>query len=938
MMMKRIGFILIGILFFSQTLLAQKGTLSGKIIDKETGETLIGATVAVKGAPIGTITDFDGNYSLKLSPGTYNIEVSYVSYQPQVFKNVEIISGEVTKINTSLAKAQTEIGQVVVTARARQRTENAMQVLQKKSAKMMDGISSEKITKLGDSNAAEALKRVTGVSVQSDKYIFVRGLSDRYTKITLNNSIIPALDPEKNTVQMDIFPSNIIENIVVHKTFTPDLPGESTGGHVDIETKDFPDKFTLNFSSSFGYNPQANLNSEFLSYPGGNTDLFGYDNGARDIPGMAQNALRTMVNKDLGEINEFTFPNKINDITESFEPVMSPNENTSFLDHSHKLSIGDNIELFGKSFGYNASLSYSRDYSFYDDGINGLYEESVTPSPLKILNDNQGKEKVLIAGLLNMNMKLNNNNKIGARYMRNQSGNKVARYQDGYFYYESTYNTVRNLGWMERSFNYYQLHGKHVFPQLNKTTIEWQTSFTDMTQDEPDLRFFENLYDINENGDAYGWKIKTNDVPVRFWREMNETDINAKMDIEIPVSLFDKDAKIKTGGSYIFKDRDLQSVQFSLNSYLTTFPGGNVHSYLDNNVYSESNTTGYKYKSDHNQNLNNSYRADQSIYAAYGMIDAPIGSDLRLVTGVRYERSETYSENKVEETDRNYKQGEINNTDFLPSLSLTYELKKDMNLRLSASQTVARPKFQEIGTSYYDYKRGAYIYANPDLKQTSISNFDVRWEYFFDRGEKVALSGFYKNFQDPIEFRLKTGTQNYEIEPFNSDEANLYGLELELIKNMDFIPGMKNFTIGGNFTFIKSVINIPQDIINYIREKDPDRDDTRPMLGQAPYIINAFMGYKNKEHDISSNLGFNITGEKLYLITKGRLPYVYEEPRAMLNFNVSKTFENGFSVELAVDNILDADYKATHHFDSEDRYLRKYSEGRTFSISLSYSL
>jgi outer membrane receptor for ferrienterochelin and colicin len=145
-------------------------------------------------------------------------------------------------------------------------------------------------------------------------------------------------------------------------------------------------------------------------------------------------------------------------------------------------------------------------------------------------------------------------------------------------------------------------------------------------------------------------------------------------------------------------------------------------------------------------------------------------------------------------------------------------------------------------------------------------------------------------------------------------------------------------TVGGNFTAIKSVINIPDDILEYIRERDPDREATRPLLGQAPYIINAFLGYNNSKHNISANLGFNVTGEKLFLITKGRLPYVYEEPREIVNFNISKAFENGIAVELAVDNILDSDYKATHHFENEDRYLRKYSEGRTFSVSLSYTL
>jgi len=349
--MKKIGLVVISFIFLTASSFAQKGTLRGKIIDKGTGETLIGATIMVEGTTNGTISDFDGNYSLTLNPGTYKIRVSFVSYEKKLFEDINIKPGKVTILNVNLGKSETQIGEVVVTARARQRTENAMQIMQKKSARLMDGISFEKISKLGDSNAAQALKRVTGVSVEGGKYIYVRGLSDRYTKITLNESSIPALDPEKNTVQMDIFPSNIIENIAINKTFTPDMPGESTGGHVNIITKDFPSKFTLKFSTSFGYNPQANLNNKFLTYPGGKTDWLGYDDGTRAIPDLAREALDRMVEEDLGIIDEIQFPNNITEITKSFKPVMSPREGYSFLDHGHKFSIGDQIKLFGKNMG-----------------------------------------------------------------------------------------------------------------------------------------------------------------------------------------------------------------------------------------------------------------------------------------------------------------------------------------------------------------------------------------------------------------------------------------------------------------------------------------------------------------------------------------------------------------------------------------------------------
>ncbi len=345
--MSRKIFLIIGIiLIFSIRIFSQTGTLRGNVFDEKTGETLIGATIMLPGTTIGVSTDFDGNYSLTLPVGKHEIKISYISYETKKFSEITIKSGEITILNTSLGEATLDIEAVVVTAKATQKTESALQVLQKKAPQVMDGISAEQITKLGDNNAAQALKRVTGVSVQDGKYVFVRGLSERYTKVTFNGAEIPALDPERNTVQLDIFPSNIIESIIVNKTFTPDMPGESTGGQVDIITKDFPEKFTFQFSTSFSYNPQANLNEDFITYKGGNTDWLGIDDGTRNIPAVAQDALDRMVNENYNQINQVYFTTQeLNDISNSFSTEMEPIKKNSFLNNSDKISLGDQVQL-----------------------------------------------------------------------------------------------------------------------------------------------------------------------------------------------------------------------------------------------------------------------------------------------------------------------------------------------------------------------------------------------------------------------------------------------------------------------------------------------------------------------------------------------------------------------------------------------------------------
>lgn len=932
-MRNKIIFLALVSIFFGINAFAQQGYLRGRVIDNGTGETLVGVTIFVTGTTMGTTTDLDGNYTLSLAPGVYTISVSYISYTTQTFPETEIEEGQVTLLDVNLEESTTELQEVVITAKARRNTEAALQVMQKKSASMIDGISSRQISRLGDGDAAAALKRVTGVSVQDGKYIFVRGLGDRYTKITLNGADIPAMDPEKNTVQMDIFPSNVIENIVVRKTFTPDMPGESTGGNVDITTKDFPEQMNLHFSAKVGYNPQANLSNDFLDYTGGDTDWLGMDDGSRDIPSIAEYYLE--LNQQISRTG-YTEP-QLHDISSAFNPEMAPTTKKSGLDQEYKFTFG-NQNTFGESaIGYNLALSYSSEYDYYNDGEFGLYEEDINPSPWKVFNPVQySGHGVNLAALANIAFKINQNNKIGFAYLRNQSGKKTSIRRDGYFYYESRYDTDRSMGWLQRVFDSYQLDGKHVINSLGGLTANWMFSYVKMNQDEPDLRFFETLQEDPNDTVMY---LKTNDKPGRFYRFMEEENINAKVDFELPLTIRGDNAKIKFGGAYVNKDRDLQDTKFDLDNIYTKLYTTDVNQFLIEDVITIDNPLGYIYKADREQDKNNSYQAGQYIIAGYAMIDFLLVNNLRLVGGLRIEKSFMDVKNLVPETDNKYKSGELDELDFLPSLQLIYALNETMNLRLGGSQTLARPSFREIGTNYYDYKTGMFISGNQDLQRSLITNADARWEWFFKPGEKVALSAFYKYFRDPIEQKLSVETQNFEIKYINTEDANVYGLEFEFRKKLDFIAALKNMHLGGNFTWVKSVVKIDSAELALIHQLEPDRNDTRPMMGQAPYIVNAFLGYMNQEIGLESNLAFNVTGPKLLIITRGATPYIYEQAYPSLNFNISKSFFENFSIQFSAKNLLDPDYKATHSYtNGEEINFLKFNMGREYSLKIAYSL
>lgn len=915
-------------------LFAQKGTLRGKIIDAENGETLIGAAVAIEGTTTGTITDFDGNYSIELDPGTYNVTYSFISYEKKKITQVEIKDGEVTIVDVNLGQADLQLDEIVVSAKANKSTETAVMVMQRKSGQIMDGISAQQISRLGDSNAAAALKRVTGVSVQSGKYVFVRGLGDRYTKTTLNNAEIPALDPEKNTVQMDIFPSNIIENIVVKKSFSPEMPGESTGGQVDIRTKDFPEKLTLHLSTSWEYNTLASMNDEFISYDGGKYDWLGLDGGQRAIPGQAQQMIDNMSSRDAEQISiasGYSY-SELNNFSTAFDTRVFPKAESSFLNHSYKFALGNQTKLFNKALGFNLALSYSNSFDYYGDGNANLYSDAI-PSAIKTLTDRVGSKDIKLTALANLNYKLSNNHKVGIRMLRNQSGSQTARYRYGILNYESseTETQERSLSYLDRNFTSGQIHGKHVIPGWNNTTITWLSSYTMMTQDEPDTRFFINLYE-----QELGYKFKTNNLPLRLYRDMEELNFDNKLDIEIPTKLFGQKAKIKLGGAYLFKDRDAGQNKVELTQLGNTIYNGahnlegNLTTFLTENVISDTNPLGFYYTIDPQNDKIQSYQAKSRVTSGYGMLDFHIGENLRMITGARFEYTYISVANMLAPNESDYSEGEIDQTNLLPTLALTFTPIDNMNLRIGASQTISRPVFREISPqSFFDYKLGMSFTGNPDLEACMVTNVDFRWEYFFDRSEMVALSGFYKAFDKPIETRLDPATQNFEVLYFNSENATIYGLEAELRANLDFIDLLQHFSLGGNLTLVKSSVDLTE-------QEQQDRDEeTRPMVGQAPYVVNAYLGYDNPEIKLNANLGFNISGKKLFLITQRATPYVYESPMPSLNFNISKGFGERFNVEFSVNNILNPDYEAYYDYD-EKLYNLRYSEGITFGLSVKY--
>jgi len=921
------------LLIFTLLVFGQQGTIRGKVTDDETGEELIGAAILIEATVQGSSADLDGNYTIEdVKAGTYRLRCSFISYETQLITDVEVKANEVTLMDIKLTTVSLGLEEVVVTAKAVRDTESALLTMQKKSASVMDGISSQQISKSGDSDAAGAVKRVTGVSIEGGKYVYVRGLGDRYSKTTLNGAEIPGLDPERNTVQMDIFPTNAIESMIVYKSFSPNL-NPFTGGLIDIVTKDFPEAFNVNFSASFEFNAQSSLNYDFQTYEGGNTDGLGFDDGTRDFPVQPVDIPLYPTNRDA-----------LDETTMKFNKIMEPNTETSFLNQNYSLAVGDQVKLFGKPLGFTVGLSYKMDELFYNDGERGLYK--LTDANAQVLNTEQkynetaGQTETLLGSLVSLNFKLNNNNKLGYVLLYNHSGIKNAFYHIGEKPSDEIGMIIQNreLGFQERSIFANQLKGEHFIESWGK--INWIVSYTTSKQTEPDLRFFTNSYYTDAIGDAQ-FEINPSKykVPSRFNRGMDELNMDSKIHFELPFTFLGGNSKFKLGTAYVYKDREFTEEKIDYQAQIQYY-NGSVSDYLeDSNIgqnhpmYDPITRQNYGLYVQNATDTRNSYTGLQSVIGGYAVVDLHFTPKFRAELGLRYEGNQMETESKK----KNIQKGELNDNDILPAINLTYTVADNMNLRLAYTRTLSRPTFREIAPFASFSPVAPTIVGNPDLSRSLIDNIDLKWEYFMKPDEIISFGLFYKNFTDPIEMVDNPVAVNPEISYQNVEQARNYGFEIEFRKSLDFIHAIRNMFFGVNFAYIRSEVAIDPLELESIRALVPDHPYTRPLFGQAPYIVNGILGYKSNKLGLSANLVYNMTGERISLVTKGGTPDVYQQPLPLLDLNIQQNLSKHFVLTLKAKNLLNSISKEVYHYKDIDYSYYEFSLGRVFGLGIAYN-
>lgn len=919
---------------FASFVFAQNGTLSGKIIDGDFNDGLAFANVAVKNSNFGTATDFEGKYTLDVPPGTYTVVFSFVGYSTKEVTDVVIKAGQVTDLTVTLTSAADALDDVVITVTKRKNSEKAVLDVQKNSTVVLDGISSESIKKQGASNVAAAVKAVPGVSVQDGKYVYVRGLGDRYTKTLLNGMEVPGLDPDRNTLQLDIFPTNALENLQVVKSATANYSADFTGGIIDIITKDIPSSREVSINAGLSYNPDMHFNDNYLTYKGGGTDFLGFDDGTRESP-LSQGQNVPLVQQDGARVAE---------LTGLFDRTMATMREQSFMNVSLGFSYGNKFKFDNSDLGFTASLSYKNDTRFYENLVSGQVIRKSTdrsvfdPQVDRTQIGDVGSNNVILNGLVGLTYK-SGRSKYRFNAIRIQNGNQRAGLFDQRNQDDSV-NEVRRdvLVYTQSSLTNFLLSGDHS-SETGKWFTQWKVAPTFSNVDDKDFR--ETPFRVD--GSVPTIEPSETGDPKRLFRALSEYNIPLRLDLERRHKLLGKEAKLKFGVGYTFKNREFLVDEYSLILQNAgrgeQFDGDPNQILAPGNIYDPLTDSGVALRSDFN--VSNNFESTMSIGSAYVSEEFQISERLKSVVGLRFEKFDLFYTGRTQEGDNFQNEQFIDKADLFPSLNLIYDLNetKEFKLRGSFARTTARPSFKEASAAQIvDPILGTTFIGNPDIQPSYINNFDVRLEKYSDNTDFFAISGFYKTFTDPIEITFFEAATD-QFTPQNLGDATVLGAEIEVRKTLDFI-GLRNFNFQTNVSIIRSEQQIVEQELGFRRRTARDGetvDDTRQLQGQSPFLINSGITYELEDKGWKAGLFYNVQGRTLEVVASADVPDVYTLPFHSLNFNVNKSWKTDkteHSISFKMDNLLGDERESEFDFfNSANPTFFFQDPARTFSLS-----
>jgi outer membrane receptor protein involved in Fe transport len=918
------------------------GTLRGTARHVETGRPVAGARVFVRGAPVEARSDAEGRFALEVPAGTHDVTVIHPEFGTATFREIPVppdrpasgaadAEGDVGEpLLVELTPLGVELAPLSVTA---PRIEgSAVDLLQERRAAgvVTDLIGAEQMARTGDSDAAAALKRVTGVSVVGGKYVYVRGLGERYSSTLLNGSTLPSPEPERRVVPLDMFPADLLESVVVQKGYTPDLPGEFAGGAVLLRTRGYPEQFTLSVGGKLG----ATLGTTFapgLHGPGGPTDFLGVDGGFRALPGPVAAASRDRPLLEADMFSERGYQAaELERLGERLPNRWDPHRATVWPDLGLDAVVGDSFDLWGARAGFLVGLTYDSEWQarerrvdIFTLGSGGRLE------PAHRYAFEELERTVVLAGILDWGVDLSPDHRVRLTTLVDRITSDEARSYEGFNRDVGTRIRVTRLRWVERMLLTQQVRGEHRFPGAidvgQGLALDWRYTFSRATRDEPDRR---EVRSDNERGTDRWLLSDRPEGNQRVFSALEDVNHDAGVDVTVPFRQWTgEEAHVKAGAALAVKDRAVDTRRYK---FLHKGPRSGDPAVLAGSaeeIFTPENIgpDGFQFEEITRQTDN--YSASQRTAAGYALVDLPLGAGLRLLAGLRAEwASQRVTTFELFNPAFEPVVAELDTLDWLPAATLSWAFGPDMLLRAGYSRTVSRPDFRELSpATFNDVTGGRQVFGNPDMQRAVIHGADLRWEWYLTESESLSLGAFYKRFEDPIETVVVVSAQ-HSVTHANAAGADNVGIELEFTKSLGLIhPILSDLYVQGNATWIWSRILLPDGGIQTSKQ--------RPLQGQSPFLVNLTLGYENVDWLTSLALVYHVFGRRIEEVGALGAPDVYEEPVHQLDLVWRQGLGGGFRLSFKATNLLDPAVRRTQGGHTTETYRR----GRGLDLGLSWS-
>lgn len=871
--------------------------IKGVVIDQKSKETLIGAVVTVDGTNVKAITNIDGNFQIDGldKEKKYTLYINYVGYKTQKIDGVQAKDADQV---IALQPDEQQLKEVTVTAVERRNTDAAMIQVAKNSPVIVSNVSAQEISRTQDTNAGEVIRRVPGVSLIDDKFVMVRGLSQRYNNVWVNGGAVPSSEADSRAFSFDIIPSSQIDNLTIVKSPTAEYPADYSGGFIIVNTKEIPAENSFNIAVGGNWNTSSAFQN-FSYSKGSGTDFLGFDNGLRSLNGGIHAALNPQLDangKPVGDYATSLLGNGFNNdwLIKNKKPLG---------DLKLAASLNQRWMLGGRTLGMLAALNYTNEYRTYENMENNLYgiydAANDKPNYLRHSVDDQYNNNVRLGAMLNFTfLSKDGNHKYQLKNIFNQLATSRYTWRDGV---SAQSNLERSAEYYYRSRTTYngQLTGKHTF---TSDALDWSIGYAYANRHLPDRR----RYLIDDALESGVYALSTGNDISREWTQLDEhilsLGVNDKHHFKF--GNFEPDLQVGAYGEYRTREYQTRNFIYNWNVSDNNMPSDFRHSDIPTLLSSEANMGYDKLYLLEEKQMRNNYRGHNTLGAGYLALSLPFGK-LGIHAGVRFEHNDMELISNSRDYEKSESSRHYKTDDVFPSLNTTYKISDQHQVRLSYGRSINRPEFREVSSSvYYDFDLASNVQGNTELKNCYVDNLDLRYEWYPSRGELISLAVFYKHFDSPIEWTYTVAGGTDLIYSYkNAKSANNYGVELDIRKNLGFI-GLKDFSWSFNGALIKSKVQF---------EKGAKEED-RPMQGQSPYLINTGIFYKNAPLKMDIALLYNRIGKRIIGVgrsegstgddSNSRVPHSYEMPRNTIDFSLAKKFGEHLELKLNVRDLL----------------------------------